>query len=42
MSRYREHSDGRMRMSRRTETALNWLAALALSITVGALAGAGF
>lgn len=42
MSRYRQHSDGRVRMSRRVEQALNWAAALALAVGLGYLAAIRF
>lgn len=41
-NRARQLSDGRIRPSRWREAALDWLCALALSLIVGGLAGAGF
>ncbi|MFM6996934.1 MAG: hypothetical protein ACKOXL_07565 [Limnohabitans sp.] len=42
MSRYREHSDGRVRMSRTAEVLLNWAAAIVLGLILGALPPTGF
>ena len=42
MTAYREHGHGRIRTSRAAERAINWLAALVVGLSLGALAGAGF
>lgn len=42
MSRYSQHSNGRMRCSPGLERALNWIAAAVIGWCLGAIAGSGF